>query len=169
MERIKIYLKEFNSIEDVLEKEYDNLRNKIDKIIDTISADRAKRIAPIGMRYKRDAIDQMIDRGQFYPKFFLDNIKWIHYKKSNLSSVIRDVITRISYSAIDRVINENTIYVSEKDKFHVEGSRAKLSIVSISKTENTLVVEFKKEREEWAINKLVSSIKDKTLIKYENI
>lgn len=61
--------------------------------------------APSGFYYKRDWFDIMYDNRQLTSAFFLQNIKDIWYKKSNLSSNIRKVIKYVCDKSLTETIN----------------------------------------------------------------
>lgn len=60
---------------------------------------------PKGHHYKRTWVDRMIDTNQLNPEFFLDNIKSILLKTSNLNSETRTVIQTICTQALGETMN----------------------------------------------------------------
>ena len=164
---LRIPLLEFKSIEDALNNE--QVKNSIKDEINKLISSRINRpSAPAGMHYKRDIIDVMIDEYELTLSFMLEHFADVYNKVSNIPGTRRNVMSHVCMNAIAIVLKANTVIVKEKDKFHVNGSRAKLSVIKIDTKDKSITVRLNKIDETWLINDFVKSLLDKTLIYHGN-
>lgn len=83
----------------------------VNQNINELKANRRTRPEPkAGFRYTRDWYDRMNDKEIFNALFFISNYESIVYKKSNLSSEFRGVISYVCNKSLQQMIieyNEN--------------------------------------------------------------
>lgn len=163
MKRISLERK-FSSIEELLSNE-DFLPYLENEVSSFINQRLNRPELPHGKRYVRDAVDTMLAEGEITTSFMLEYYPHIYHKISSMPSAKRDVVSHICSNAINKFIQETTIYVEEFSKLNVRDSKAKLKVLSIDNGEQKVKIEFLKKRETWNIGKLVKKIEDGTLWK----
>ena len=159
---IKIRLKSFNSIDEVVSDEFfvDRVKHHLSVVL---KKRRERQEPPVGYHYKKDGLDMLINDGLCNYVYFIKNFPDIYAKVSNISSARRDVIIFVCNNAIKETLEHYDIAVTSGDKFNVKESRAKLKVISIKQEDSNITIEMLKKRETWPIQKFVESVSDGTL------
>lgn len=159
---IKIRIKSFNSIEEVVSD--DIFVDRVKHYLSNVLKQRKERAeAPVGYHYKKDGLDLLMNDGNANYVYFINNYPDIYNKVSNITSARRDVISFVCSNAAKETFEHYDVNVTAGDKFNVKESKAKLKVISIKQENNTVTVEMLKKRETWPIQKFVSSLVDGTL------
>ena len=96
---IKIRLKSFNSIDEVVSDEFfvDRVKHHLS---DVLKKRRERQEPPVGYYYKKDGLDMLINDGVCNYVYFINNFPDIYAKVSSISSARRDVISFVCNNAI---------------------------------------------------------------------
>lgn len=159
---IKIRLKSFNSIEEVVNDEFfvDRVKHYLGEIL---KQRHVRKEPPAGYHYKKDGLDMLMNESNANYLYFINNFPDIYAKVSNISSARREVISFVCSNAVRETLDHYDINVIADNKFNVKESRAKLKVISIKQEDNTITIEMLKKRETWPIQKFVESVSDGTL------
>jgi hypothetical protein len=109
-------LKKFKTEQEIITDDYfiQFVRENIEEMHKSY---RNRKPAPVGMRYKKGAFEQLESEGNFNSYFFISNIIDIWNKKSNLNSLQRNMILNVCTTAFRKTLIEyQKIYLQELNK-----------------------------------------------------
>ena len=117
----KIEKKVFNSIEEIITDKY-FIQFVKDYMSEVRNSYMGRPKAPVGMKYKKGAYEQLRNDGNFNPSYFIKNIGDIWMKKSNLNSLQRNLILNVCNLALRKTLLEYQKELELKNKLKTKNN-----------------------------------------------